>query len=254
MNPDDLSDLEATHTPERIRIRLQDGARPSYLRDFVYGAIDGAVTTFAVVSGTAGAGLSTGIVIVLGAANLLGDGCSMALGNYLGTRAQEQQHRRTRLTEARHIEVLPHGEREEVRQIFLAKGLAGDDLERIVDAITSDVERWINTMMVEEHGLPLRPPAAVTAALVTLAAFVGAGLIPLLPFIVWHTAPSLGAPPFLFSTVMTGAAFFAIGTLKSRFVGEGWLRAGLETLLIGGLAAGLAFLAGFLLHGLAGAP
>ena len=74
--------LEHEHSPEAIRARLRDGQRPNYLRDFVYGGIDGAVTTFAVVSGVSGAALSDGIIIILGVANLLADGFSMDASNF----------------------------------------------------------------------------------------------------------------------------------------------------------------------------
>ena len=78
--------LKQDHSPHAIRCRLEAGPQHSYVRDYVYGAIDGAVTTFAIVAGVAGAQLSGGVVVVLGLANLLGDGFSMAVSNYLGTR------------------------------------------------------------------------------------------------------------------------------------------------------------------------
>jgi VIT1/CCC1 family predicted Fe2+/Mn2+ transporter len=136
------SQIVAAHAPDAIRRRLRLGASYSYLRDFVYGAIDGAVTTFAVVSGVAGAGLDAEIVLILGGANLVGDGFSMAAGNYLGTRAESQQRDRLRRMEERHIDLVPAGEREEIRQIFAAQGFEGHDLQRAVEVITSDRPRW----------------------------------------------------------------------------------------------------------------
>ena len=117
--------LRAEHTPSAIRQRLAAGPRHSYLRDFVYGAIDGTVTTFAVVSGVAGAGLSAGVVIILGAANLVADGFSMAVGNYLSTRVEEGAERAgTPDGEGAH-RGLPRRQREEIRQIFESKAFTG---------------------------------------------------------------------------------------------------------------------------------
>ncbi|MCA9080108.1 MAG: VIT1/CCC1 transporter family protein [Planctomycetaceae bacterium] len=235
----------AEHTPEAIQRRLSEGPSHSYLRDFVYGAIDGAVTTFAVVSGVAGAGLSTNIVIILGVANLLGDGFSMAAGNYLGTKAEAEQRERTRQMEERHIASFPDGEREEIRQIYAGQGFSGDLLEQIVEVITADRERWVHTMLREEHGLPSIVPHPLRAAATTLIAFILVGMVPLVPFIVGFliTIPQ----PYVVSTVMTAVAFFLVGMAKSRFVEQSWYKAGTETLVIGSLAAGLAFLSGMVL-------
>ncbi len=254
MSSTDLRHLEADHTPAAVRQRLQAGPEHSYLRDFVYGAIDGTVTTFAVVAGVGGAALPSGIVVILGAANLLADGFSMAVGNFLATRTDQQLRERARRIEELHIKQFPEGEREEIRQIFAAKGFLGDDLERAVQIVTSDVQRWVDTMLKEELGLPLHGPSAWWAAVSTFSAFVLAGLMPLFPFLIQLVSGGEVSQPFLWSSLVTGAAFFTIGALKSRFVEQRWWLSGAETLAIGGSAAALAYLVGVLLKGLMAAP
>ncbi|TWT55830.1 VIT family protein [Thalassoglobus neptunius] len=242
--------LAAAHHPKHIRTRLSLQKNPSYLKDFIYGAIDGAVTTFAVVSGVAGAGLSSSIVLILGVANLIGDGFSMAAGNFLGTQAELEQMSKLRQMEQQHINEVPDGEREEIRQIFREKGFEGELLDRVVEVITADDHRWIETMLQEEHGVSLTRTSPWRAATTTFVAFLFVGAIPLIPFVFSFGGSSLIQTPFLASTALTGVAFFAVGAFKSRFVEQHWLRAGLETLLVGGLAAGLAYLCGLALGGL----
>jgi VIT1/CCC1 family predicted Fe2+/Mn2+ transporter len=246
-----MSRLQREHTPEAIATRLQRGTRHSYLRDFVYGAIDGAVTTFAVVAGVVGADLDIGIVIVLGAANLFADGFSMAVSNFLATGAEQQQFALARQTEERHVREVPEGEREEVRPLFAARGFTGDQLETVVDVITAEPDRWVDIMMEEELGLPRDVASPWRAALCTFAAFLAIGAMPLLAYIYAEAFGGL-AEPFLWSAVMTGVAFFAVGAVKARFVLQAWWRSGFETLAVGGIAAALAYAAGVLLKGVVG--
>jgi vacuolar iron transporter family protein len=243
-----LAELRAEHTRESIAARVAAGPRHSYLRDVILGAIDGCVTTFAVVSGAAGASLPAAVVIVLGGANLLADGFSMAVSNFQGIRAEQQLRRSARRTEERHIELVPDGEREEVRQIFATKGLVGEDLEQLVRIITANRRLWVETMLEQELGLPADGPSPWRAGLSTFAAFVALGLVPLVTFLYELAAPGQIGQPFLWSTMLTGVAFFAVGALKSRFVEQPWYLAGLETLAVGGAAAGLAYAAGHLLE------
>jgi vacuolar iron transporter family protein len=243
--------LATDHTPEKISARLLHKSGHSYLKDFVYGAVDGTVTTFAVVSGVAGANLSPQIVIILGLANLLADGFSMAVSNYLGSRTEEQLLEKARAAEQNHIHLYPEGETEEIRQIFASKGFDGDLLEKAVRIITSDKRQWEETMIQEEYGLPLSSIVAWRAALATFAAFVLLGLIPVMPFLANYFWQDAFPHPFLWSSGATAGAFFAIGAIKSRFVNKAWATSGLETLLLGGAAAVIAYLAGALLQGLA---
>ncbi|MGZ8688598.1 MAG: VIT1/CCC1 transporter family protein [Gaiellaceae bacterium] len=240
--------LEEEHTPRAVRARLDRPPSPSYLRDFVYGGIDGAITTFAVVAGVAGADLAVTVVIILGGANLLADGFSMAVSNFLGTRAERQERERARRDEQRQIRLVPEGEREEIRQIFAAKGFEGAELDRVVDVITADPELWADTMMREELGYGTTERSELRAALTTLVAFITVGFLPLSVFVYDLIAPAEVEAAFTWSAVMTGVAFAAVGGMKSRFVDQSWWQSALESVVVGGVAAVIAYAAGALLQ------
>ncbi len=250
IRPDSREFYQATHSPDQIAMRLNKGPRSVYLKDFIYGAIDGGVTTFAVVAGVAGAGLSAGVVIILGFANLLADGFSMAVSNYLGTRADNQYRKKAREREMHEIQQWPQGEREEIRQIYASKGFEGELLEKVVSVITSDDNRWADTMLQEEHGIALSEHHPGKAAAATFVAFSLIGLIPLLTYLINWINPGAIPDPFLWGAVMTGVAFFLVGATKASFLDQSFLAAGFETVAIGGAAAALAYGAGVLLKGL----
>jgi VIT1/CCC1 family predicted Fe2+/Mn2+ transporter len=174
------------------------------------------------------------------------------VSNYLGTRGELQQRERARREEERQIEAFPDGEREEVRQIMAAKGFEGAGLEGAVDTITSDGERWVSTMLVEEHGHSPYAANEVRAAAATFAAFVVIGFVPLAAFVLDLLSPGGLQHTFVWSAAMTGAAFFLVGAIKSRFVAVRWWAGGFETLGVGGAAATLAYLLGTLLQGITG--
>lgn len=239
----DEKPLEHGHGPAEIAARLDAQTGSGRLRDAIFGGIDGTVTTFAIVAGVQGAGLSSGIIVALGLANVLADGFSMSAGNYAGTKAVADDRRRLWQVEERHIRENPTGEREELRQILARKGLQGDVLEAATDMISRDKKQWISLMMAEEYGLPPVDERPIRAALVIFAAFVVAGMFPILPFMVGL------ADPFSWSIGISGLTFFAIGAIKSRWSLAPWWRSGAETLLIGGVAAALAFAVGRMFHG-----
>lgn len=242
------TDAHEIHTPQAIRQRLLSLPPQSHLRDFIYGGIDGTVTTFAVVAGVAGAKLSATIVIILGVANLIADGFSMAASNFLATRAEFQEREQARSVEEHEIRTMPEGEREEIRQIFARKGFSGEELDRVVEVITDDPIVWVDTMMVEELGYSRAYAEPWRAAVATFAAFVIVGAVPLAPFLVESASSSLVADAFLWSTLLTGIAFFIVGAMKSRFVAQRWWVSGAETLTVGGAAASIAFALGAVLE------
>jgi len=225
--------LEHAHSRAAIQDRLARGPRNNYLRDWIYGGIDGAVTTFSIVAGVVGADLSAVVLLVLGFANLLADGFAMAASNYTATRAEHDDYERVLGIERRHIALVPEGEREEIRQIFAGKGFSGDDLDRVVAVITSDLALWARTMAAEEYGLSPTIRSPILAALSTFAAFLVCGAIPLVSY--------LSADGLVACVVATGVTFFAVGAIKSRWSSSGWVRSGLQTFAIGMGAAALAF-------------
>ncbi len=174
-------------------------AERKYLPEFVYGGIDGAVTTFAVVSGSIGAALNPGIILILGFANLFADGFSMAISNYLSTKSQTDLHR-----------------------------------------YHTDYKEFVK---LGKH--------PVKAGLATFISFVLIGFIPLLSFVISYFFPVVSPNKFVFSFILTGIALFLVGLVKGEIVKKHPLRAALETLLIGGIAAVIAFLIGFGLRSLA---
>ena len=241
-------ELEHSHKPADIASRLSRGARPNYLRDWVFGGIDGAVTTFAIVAGVVGASLSPTIVIIMGLANLIADGISMAAGNFSATKTERDELAKTQSVEENHIRTNPEGEREEIRQIFAGKGFDGEALETVVSTITKNKRLWISTMIAEEHGLSETVRVPAISGLATFIAFVICGAVPLIPYVL--LAPENA---FVVAISMTIVVFFVIGSLKSKWSLQRWWASGLETVLIGCGAAGAAYLIGYALRGLAAA-
>lgn len=230
------------HTQSEVEARVNRSRERNNLRDFVYGAIDGSVTTFALVAGVAGAGLSSFVIVALGLANVLADGFSMAAGNYSGTKAELDDIRRLREVEKHHLKNHREGEILELREILRGKGLNGQVLEAATEAICKNEDAWIELMLEGEYGVGGADPHPLRAALATFGAFMVAGMVPLIPFLMGMDNA------FRLSAISTLAVFFAIGALKARWSLVSWWRSGLETLTIGGVAAGMAYVVGTLFH------
>ena len=240
--------LAQQHTTEAIARRIASATKYSDLGDVVLGAVDGTISTFAIVAGVAGAGMASGVAIVLGLANVLAAGFSMAVSNYFRARADRQIVERTRRIEEMHIDEIPDGEREEIRQIFAGKGFTGEMLEQVVAVITRERKQWVDTMLTEEWGLRLEPPCPLRAAVFTIIGFIVAGLVPLLPlFLAAYLATS---QMFVVSAGLTAITFFLIGFVRGRVTDRRAWFCAFETLLVGGAAAVLAYGVGVLFKGI----
>ena len=238
-------ELIREHHPEIIRKRLSLGPKRQNISDAVLGGIDGCITTFAVVSGSVGAGFPSSVAVILGFANLFADGFSMAVSNYESSKAEQEFIESIRKSEERHIDEIPEGEREEIRQIFKAKGFNEELLEEIVDTITADKKIWLEVMLVEEHGLSKTTPKPSISAGVTFLAFISVGAIPLMPYIVSSLEMS---QKFAISAFLAGTMFFLIGMLKSLALAKPLFLSGARTLLTGGVAAALAYFTAYFLR------
>ena len=229
---------------EGAPIRFFDKA---YISEFVYGGIDGAITTFAVVAGAAGASAEIHWVLIFGFANLLADGFSMSVGNYFATKTDRDNFEKHKRIEYWEIENLRELEVQEIRDIYAAKGFKGELLEKVVDVITADKDVWVDTMMKEELEMSKdqRPP--IKTALATFVSFNVIGIIPLLSYVFAAVFGLSQEPLFLVSCLATGIALIIIGNLKSVVTGKGRLKGILETVLLGGIAAFFAYLVGDLL-------
>jgi VIT1/CCC1 family predicted Fe2+/Mn2+ transporter len=245
MKKSSLEMLHREHQPDAIEKRLNRRHKPQTISDAVLGGIDGCVTTFAIVAGAVGAGFSASVALIMGFANLFADGFSMAVSNYEAIKAQREVREQARRMEEEHIDRVPDGELEEIRQVFYRKGFSGEILEAIVTTISRDRQLWVETMLIEEHGLQTVELQPARSAAVTFTAFLIAGAIPLLPLLFSR----LGIQrQFMLSTALAAAVFFSIGMLKSLVFAKPVLRAGFSTLLTGGAAASLAYLTGYLLR------
>jgi VIT1/CCC1 family predicted Fe2+/Mn2+ transporter len=222
-----------------------------FFDDFIYGSIDGAVTTFAIVAGVMGAGLSPGIILILGFANLFADGFSMAVANFQASKARNEYIEMKRKQEEWEIDNLEEQEKDEIRDIYRKKGFKDELLDEVVRTITSRRKVWVDTMMKEELGLIEDEKRPIDSSISTFIGFNLIGLIPLIPFILFILiGVASDQDAFAYSTMLVASAFFIVGVIKGKIVKKSKIMSGLFTLMIGGVAAIVAYLIGYGLNSL----
>lgn len=214
-----------------------------YLGEFVYGGIDGCVTTFAVVAGSVGAGLDSAIIIILGFANLLADGFAMSVGAYLSNKTKKDNYNKHKQIEYWEVDNLPELEKEEIRVIYKEQGFEGELLEEVVKVITSDKDRWVNVMMKEELVMFDEDKSPLIIGGITYLSFILIGVIPLMVYVVDYIY-QVNNGLFLLSSILTAIGFIIIGWLKAFVNQTPFWKAILETLLLGSIAAIVAYFIG----------
>jgi VIT1/CCC1 family predicted Fe2+/Mn2+ transporter len=219
----------------------------AYLGEFVYGGIDGSVTTFAVVAGSVGAGLDSSVILILGFANLLADGFSMSVGAYLSAKSEGHNYDKHKKLEYAEIEQKPGEERAEVLEIYRKKGFEGPLLEQVVDILTADKDRWVDVMMKEELFMMEQSRSPFKIGAVTYIAFLLVGFIPLALYL-YDYAFSFSGNLFWATSALTGMGFGIVGWLKSYVTDTSIWKGILETVALGALAAGVAYWVGDVLE------
>jgi VIT1/CCC1 family predicted Fe2+/Mn2+ transporter len=217
--------------------------------DFIYGSIDGTVTTFAIVAGVIGASLSPGIILILGFGNLFADGFAMAAANYHASKTKHQFIEMKRKQEELEIDNMAEQEKDEIREIYKKKGFKDELLEEIVRIITSRRKVWVDTMMKEELGLIENEKKPLDSSVSTFVGFNLIGIIPLIPFMIFiFMGITTHSESFVYSIISVMAAFFLVGMIKGKIVKKSKIKSGFYTLIIGGIAALVAYYVGYALN------
>jgi len=243
----DEKDVQASvkaHSGKKRVHEFHKVGQGQYIKSVVYGGLDGVVTTFAIVAGVVGADLKSGIILILGFANLFADGLSMAVGDYLSSKAEQEFIKAERTREEWEMENHPEGEKQEMIELYNSKGYSIEDATQIVTLMLKNEKAFVDTMMVEELGLLEETESPIKNALATFFSFAIFGFVPLFIYLITMIIPQLASNTFLLASILTGLTLFSLGALKTRFTDKSWFKSGMEMLIVGGLAAAAAYFIG----------
>ena len=222
------SSIEPRHIEPHIK-------QSSYIRDVVFGFGDGVNTSLGIVAGVGAAEISAGIVILAALVGMFTGAKAMAVQNYLAVKSQREILESEINRELYEIEHLPDREREEIEEIYKAKGFEGEELQKVVDKITSDKDVWLKTMLTEELGLNLEIAGhPLKSAFTMFGAFLLGGILPIIPF--FFTG---GLVALLIGIGISITSSFIVGAKKSKMAKKNWVRGGIE---MAGLGTGIALL------------
>lgn len=219
-----------------------------FIKSAIFGGLDGIITVFAVVTGAHGASLSAHVILILGVATLIGDAIAMAMGDYLSTKAEIEYQACERKREEWEVENNPEGEKIEMVEVYRNRGMSEEDAQLMANTICKSKKAWVEVMMLEELGLIETNDSPAKNAITTFCSFLFFGIIPILPYCANQTDDQ---NLFEISVGLTVFALFFLGFTKSFFVDIFWVKSCGETVVLGALAAGSAYLIGWLLEDLA---
>lgn len=218
-----------------------------YIKDIVYGASDGIITTFAIVTGSLGANLPPSVILALGFANLIADGFSMGASNFLGSRSENALYHREAKKEHTHTEKNPQIEKAEVEVILREQGFGNTDVVVMTEKITANRAFWVDFMMKYEHDMATPDHGDEwRGALATFVSFVVVGSLPILPYVFLADKVSRET----YSIVATALALFGVGAARYFVTRVNWFVSGIEMLFVGGAAAAASYAIGALVSGL----
>jgi len=215
-----------------------------YLGETVYGGIDGIVTTFAIVAGSVGAGLSAKIVLILGFANLIADGFSMGVGAYLSSKSEKELYEKNRLDVINEVQGERSDGKDMIHKIYKRRGFKGKLLDEVAEVISADKDHFVDVVMSEEYEMLPEKKSPFAIGIATYAAFIIVGFTPLLAYTLDSIFNWKYEHLFAITMVLSALAFVGVGLLKSQVAQTNKLRAVVETLALGALAAGFAFYIG----------
>jgi len=240
-NKEDKKEKDESH------ISLQGGDK---LKSIVYGGLDGIITTFAVVSGAAGGGLGTDVILILGVSNMFADALSMGMGDALSTKAENDMIWMERKREQWEYDNNPEGEVDEMIDIYEERGLTRDNAEKMVRLMTTSPEFFVDQMVQDELGLtvPDEDDNPWYDGLITFTSFVGFGTVPLLVYLCTSFLDLDSDVLFVISCVLTAVMLFVLGVCKSICTAQTWYESGGEILLFGGLTAVVSYALGALVE------
>eukprot|EP01138_Halocafeteria_seosinensis_P006588 gb/GECG01006735.1/.p1 GENE.gb/GECG01006735.1/~~gb/GECG01006735.1/.p1 ORF type:complete len:321 (+),score=51.11 gb/GECG01006735.1/:1-963(+) len=250
-------DIEASIAAhdEKARLAPEDhgGVGSDVIKSIVFGGLDGIITTFATVAAVAGSGLDVEVLILLGLANLIGDAISMGVGDFLSSKAETEHVWIERDREKWEYENYPEGEKQEMIDIYINKGIDPSDAKLIIDTYTKKPEYadlFIDHMMVEELGLMVPEAGAIRdhakEGLVTFCSFLIFGSVPLWFYVLLFLTGAHDDETDLFALacVVTFITLFGLGVVKGKITRGHRMKSGFLLSLNGALAAGSAFFVG----------